>query len=230
MNSIELIEECERTGLLSKEASAETKEVRLNLYKEACMRQAYLLVDDVHGDSMPKTANIMSALKGFMRKAKGHGESVAGAVLGKGEATALSRLKTLGIIGAAAAPSAYAVDKLVENRQKHKLQNQLEKSYGQMFEMEPDLNEHVARGKRDDIRRRFQVLSTYAPSLAGNPMVAGAWVNNSMGMANPVDPAIVKQLSDTQNSIDKVETREHVLGTNVTKNLFGAAKSILPAG
>ena len=227
MNSIELIEECERKGLLSKEAAAELRDVRLNIYKEAGMRQAYLLVDDIHGDSMPKTANIMGALKGFMTRAGTKAKGVAGHVVGGPEATALSRLRTLGIIGAAAAPSAYAVDKIVENRQKNKLQTQLEKSYGQMFDMEPDLNEHVARGKRDDIRRRFQVLSTYAPSLAGNPMVAGAWVNNSMGMANPVDPNVVKQLSDTQLSIDRVGERDHVLGTNVAKNLIGAATKIV---
>ena len=86
-------------------------------------------------------------------------------------------------IGAMAVP---AVDAAVN---KHKQGN----SFEHMLEVYPDLKKHDA----SDVEKAFSVVSTYAPSIAKDPVAAGAAVSKFVQF-DTIDPAHLKQLLEIE--------------------------------
>ncbi len=74
----------------------------------------------------------------------------------------------------------------------------------EMFDKFPDLNEN--RGTAEET---FDLLSRYSPAMASNPIVAGTFVQTSIGRVADDDqpfigPAEVKMLLDNQHTAEKI--------------------------
>lgn len=195
MDSIKLAAHCYTKGLLSKEAMDEVLCVRERLIKEAISANI--------GTSVAGGAKKATSFLGKMRKSLGLG-SIEKTRGGTGASPGLEWSQTVGnlvkLLGAGAAlqGGAAAVGGIIRHRQDNELKGQIKNSYTEMLKVHPKLQEL----NRSDVSRNFGVLARYAPSIAADPTVAGSWVANAT-MTGHVDPVSIKQLSETQNAIDR---------------------------
>lgn len=213
MDSIKLASLCYTKGFLSKKAMEEVLCVRERLIKEAiAMRIANPVLISAKKlknlrtkPSLYEIPEIPEESLGFlgkMKKSLGLG-SIEKAHRG-GDSSGLEWSQTIGnlvkLLGAGAALQAGAagVGGIIRHSKDKKLEGQIKNSYTEMLKVHPKLQEL----NRSDVSRNFGVLARYAPSIAADPTVAGSWVVNAT-MSGHVDPMIIKQLSETQNSIDR---------------------------
>ena len=92
------------------------------------------------------------------------------------------------------------VDPLVQN-------NRIQKSYEQLSEKVPQL----AEADQDKIRDYFDVIKTYSPHSAANPLVAGALVNKMMEFGG-VDHKLVQDLINIQSGKGNMEAIKTMVG------------------
>lgn len=203
MDSLRLAAKCYSKGLMSKEATAEVLAIRERLIKEAIARK---VSTGFFGKARRGTEGFMADLKqgllsgGQTRMREGKTD------VGLGWGHAVGNLIKLLAGGAALGAGAAGVSGLAMHRKDKKLKGQIEQSFGKMIEEYPRLQE-ADRGK---VSRHFGVLARYAPSLAADPMVAGSWVKQTVGMGH-IDPDMIKRLSDTQTSIDRAHEERSVI-------------------
>ena len=225
LSSIELASRCHQRGLLSKEAMDDVLRTRSRLIKEALAKEAGSLFKNLgervsgafaHAgphDPLGRSATPAGELLSSVKKHLGFGGMSgptpviartgkdAGKVIGReplswaGAGANIAKMLALG--GALAAGSAGAHGLMRHSRDK-KLRNEIENSYGQMFHETPGLDNL----DKDKVRRNFGVLARYAPSIAAEPVVAGAWVKGTVQMGH-IDADAVNKLSATQAIIDR---------------------------
>ena len=118
------------------------------------------------------------------------------------EVSARPILTALGLAGLAAATKELVVDPLVMNAK-------VNKSFETMTQKVPQL----AEKDQDQIRDYFDVIKTYSPRAASNPLVAGALVNKMMEFGG-VDHKLVQDIADIEASKG---------GTVITEKMIDAA-------
>ena len=86
---------------------------------------------------------------------------------------------------------------------RNKITRDMALSREEMFEKFPDLNE-----SRANAEETFDLLSRYSPAMAANPVVAGTFVQTSIGRGGDdppyIGPAEVKLLLDNQFTAEKI--------------------------
>ncbi|RKX67349.1 MAG: hypothetical protein DRP42_00695 [Tenericutes bacterium] len=187
MTSVDLVRSLYKQGYLSKEAAVGVLKSRDGLIKTALYNESYEFF---------KLAKW--GLEGF-KKILGKGGKTGG---GK-PATAWSDVggnlvKIMALAGLTSAGVAGAGAIAAHGRNK-KLKKEIASSYTVMKKEYPRITE-MDQGK---VRNHFGVLAQYAPSLAANPTVAGAFVSSQVSRGI-VDPATVKTLVDTQKKIEEI--------------------------
>ncbi len=202
MNSIELTRELYKKGYLSKKAAVRTLRERDKLVKEALFRESYAFF---------KEAGLMD----FFRKFTVGGKTP----IGKGTQTGWSDVggnltKILALAGLTSA-SAAGISAVSQYRRDKKLKGEVAQSYAAMKKEYPRIKEM----DQEKVRNHFGVLARYAPSLAANPTVAGAFVTTHV-QRNLIDPAMIRTLAQTKETIDQVRDK-HTSGFG-----FGNATSL----
>jgi len=163
---------CQTRGILSKEAADQVMLVRSKLIKEALAEKA---------------AGWAGAVKDVATGEAGAGWRAAAAHIGKMVA-----------LGGALAAAGAGVTGLIRHSRDKRVRREIESSYKQMFNETPGLDQ-MDKAK---VVRHFGVLARYAPSIAADPTVAGAWVKSTVQMGH-VDADVVNKLSATQAIIDR---------------------------
>jgi len=157
---------------MSKEAADDVMRVRSKLIKEALAEKA----------------------AGWTESAKGMLTGEAGA----GWRAAASHIGKMVALGGALAAAGAGVTGLIRHSRDKRVRREIESSYKQMFNETPGLDQM----DKTKVVRHFGVLARYAPSIAADPTVAGAWVKSTIQMGH-VDADIVNKLSSTQAIIDR---------------------------
>jgi len=126
-------------------------------------------------------------------------------------------------LGGALAVGGAGVSGLMRHSRDKSAMRDIESSYKQMFHETPGLDQ-MDKAK---IVRHFGVLARYAPSIAADPTVAGAWVKSTIQMGH-VDADLVGKLSTTQSIIDRhnegrtlFQPGAFTAGINVAKAALG---------
>lgn len=247
VRSVYLVAECQRRGLLSKEAGDEVLAKREKIIKAAMRKQAAELVGSIMRAQVVKQASIAKeagrlgdaydALTGARNAAKG-GKGAAEAMGfaesfkrggmgqggGWGDVTA-NLTKFLGLAGLTAGATA-GIQGILRNSRDKEMNKQIEASYVAMFDEHPKLKE-IQEAQPGKVEKHFGVLARYAPSMAADPTVAGEWVK-ATALQGQVDPAAVKNLAETQRRIDEVnEGRNGIRGLAPIKATDIAKASLL---
>jgi hypothetical protein len=186
MDSLELTRELYKKGYLSKQASMEVLRERDKLVKTALRHEAIAFF---------KEAGIGS----FLKKFKSGGKTPAPEKPRTGWSDVGANLTKILALAGLTSASAAGIDAFKDHRRDKKLRAEVERSYGQMSSEYPRLREM----NQKKVRNNFQVLARYAPSLAANPTVAGAFVTTQV-QRGLVDPSMIKTLAEAQAKIDKV--------------------------
>lgn len=71
-------------------------------------------------------------------------------------------------------------------------------TYGKMMNEFPELKEY----DQGLVKKKFDALSQFAPKLSHNPLVAGSFVLDMMQMGKGIDVGRIKNLVDTEKSIE----------------------------
>jgi len=75
-------------------------------------------------------------------------------------------------------------------------QERFKQSFMQMLQRNPHLKD-----RPNEVSEAFQVLSTYAPSLAVDPIASGHFVSNVMRLGQgAISPAMIKELIETESA------------------------------
>jgi hypothetical protein len=227
MNSLQLIVECHKRGYLSKEAAEEVLVVRDRLVKEAFARQAKVLVLELMDGHFEKEAvKIPSSILNTFRGVPGKAKSMLGGIKDPIWAAATSNLAKLMALGGGISAGGAGITAIQHSREDKAMRKKIEKAYPAMLKLHPDLNEHDPQR----VRRNFQVLATYAPSLAANPVVAGTW-SVEHAQRGRIAPQEIKALAETQTAIDRSAGKEkgqHFLAHPAARNIIGLATSSMP--
>jgi hypothetical protein len=226
-SSLQLIAECQKRGLLSKEAAASLLEQRERLIKEAMKKQAGLFFKSLRAAPSPDKAKVA---KGFWEKLKIGGRTPARmgkegpeAVAGWSDVAA-NLGKMMALAGLTAGATA-GIGGLMRHSKDKKLKSEIDSSYGKMFDEHPRLKE-IEENDPGRVRRHFGVLARYAPSLAADPTVAGSWVASTaqLGQINTGD---IKNLAETQRRIDEAREDHGVMRMAPMKAGEFAAKAMM---
>lgn len=192
LSSYELLVELEERGILTKEASARTSQVRLELIKEAQRGYIRNMLSKIKGgaDDLWQSALGRStkppADKTFAQKVvsprlhpavpkrakKGQlPEEPPQGSWSNPLSNYIMALPLLGAAGAGVAGTNEAINALGRAAQRR----QIEKSYRQIFDEEPALRDLP----EENVREHFNLMARYAPTLASDPMVAASWVSQA---------------------------------------------------
>jgi len=160
--------------------------------------QAGLLSKEAMDDALRvRTKLLREALAEKVANVIGDAGRAIGTAFSDSPKAAKSLVQMLALGGALAAGGA-GVTGLIRHSKDRGLRKNIESSYTQMFNESPQL----ASLDKDKVARHFDVLARYAPSLAGDPTVAGAWVHSTVRMGH-IDADLVARLSTTQSLIDR---------------------------
>lgn len=102
------------------------------------------------------------------------------------------------------------------------LNNKIKNSYEQMEQKVPQL----AEKDQDQIKDYFEVVKTFSPKAASNPLVAGALVNKMMEFGG-VDHKLVQDLASIQAGSGRPSVVESVM-QSAAKSLSAAPKDENP--
>jgi len=225
MNSLHLLVECHRRGYLSKEAADSVAEVRERLIMGALKKEAKEFVEALSSREFDKEASSIGSSIGskIVSKYRSAKSGIEGLATSDGLwERSVRNLALLTGMGAAVGAGGAGVDAFLSHRKDTQTRKRIERSYPQMFKLEPDLNEH----DKSTISRNFQVLATYAPSIAANPVVAATW-SLEKAIRGRIEPLEIKSLAETQTAIDRASEREHFIATPAARNIMGIATSSL---
>lgn len=215
MNSVELTRHLHRQGYLSKEAAVAVLKERDKLIKEALFVEAATF--------FKKAGLVGDGIRGVMAKLRRGGKTPLPAKVHDrpGWSDVGSNLtKILALAGLTSASMA-GIQSLSDLRRDKKLQSEIQASYKAMKKEHP----RIAEMDPTRVRSNFAVLSRYAPSLAANPTVAGAFVATNVARGSVVDPATIKTLAQAQETIDKVRGSHRSIMPFV--NATGLAQSLI---
>lgn len=205
LSSLELTRRCGSKGLLSKEAAADVLRVRRRLYRDAMAKEAAGFFDMFKrtGEAVSKkTAPFLDDMKKTLGFAKR--EVPSDPATGKGYKPAMpwgeyaGQLGKLIALGAGLQGAGMAVHGLMRHSRDKDVKKDIEGSYREMFVEHPQLADLDPK----KVTRHFDVLARYAPSLAADPTVAGAWVKGTVQMGH-IDATAVERLGATQALIDR---------------------------
>jgi hypothetical protein len=224
LSSLELARRCHAKGLLSKEAMDDVLRIRRRLYKKAMEEKAAGFfgtfgkrVIDAGKAVGGKASSFMDDLKGQLGFAGMTGAKPAihtprtaptfeeiGTIAKdlpkspKSWAEFTGDLGKMLALGAGLQGAGMGVAGLMRHSRDKEVKRDIEKSYKDMFAETPTL----ANLDPQKVTRHFDVLARYAPSLAADPTVAGAWVRGTVQMGH-IDSTAVERLGATQALIDR---------------------------
>jgi hypothetical protein len=230
LSSMELARRCREKGLLSKEAAEDVLRIRQRLFREAMAKTAAGLfgrlrqaAGEVAGKATAKGSSFIDDMKsqlGFagMTGPKNPVHAPGSVAMGPGGELAdisgtvikdlpkqpkkwgeyAGDLGKLLALGAGLQGAGMAVTGLMRHSRDKDVRKDIEKSYKEMFNETPTLSNLDPQ----KVTRHFDVLARYAPSLAADPTVAGAWVKGTVQMGH-IDATAVERLGATQALIDR---------------------------
>jgi hypothetical protein len=207
LSSIELASRCRQQGLLSKEAHELVLATRERLIKHAMAEKAASIFGDIG-----------ARITGAAAKAGAKEVEPAWKVGTKHIA------KMLGL-GAALAAGGAAAKGILNHSKDKRVRRDIETSYKQMFVETPGLKDM----DQSKVTRHFGVLARYAPSLAADPTIAGAWVRGTVQMGH-IDSSAVERLAATQAIIDRHHEGKALFQPGHFSAALGVAKSVLGKG
>lgn len=230
MDSLKMIGELEARGVLTKQAGHRLRLQRQTMIRNELVKEAGKL-GRLLSDAKDAFVNKGHA---FANKGMGAADRTlgpamyrlsrertdAGGSLGMGHAGA-NILKLMALAGMATGASA-GINAGINHSRDKKLNGEIENSYGQLLAENPDL------AKRDPelVRKHFEVLSRYAPSLAANPTVAASMIGES-SFKGGMGGQTVKMMTDIQSQIDRIHQGRSAFGDSpVLKHLPVAASAI----
>jgi len=202
-SSLHLIAECQRRGLISKEAAAKLLSEREELLKHAMRGAAKRMFGALRGAKNPaaeaaaKAPSTGKRLRDKMSVGGLTGHRGEGAAQWNDVAANLGKMMALAGLTAGATAG---IGGVMRHSKDKKLRGEIDKSYNKMFKEHPGLKD-IEEHDPGRVRRHFGVLARYAPSLAADPTVAGTWVQatSQVGQINTGD---IKNLAETQSRID----------------------------
>ncbi len=180
MNSVEITRYLYQKGYLTKDAALKILKTRKELLKEA-------------------TESMANEMFGFSKVAQDR--SSLPVSMGKSMANVLPLLGLAAMITAGTTAAKVGLGAISDAR----LKGQVGKSYSQMFQEYPELQED-----REKATKFFNMMARFAPVLASNPVVAGTWVKGTMDQ-NLVAPQNIKQLIEAQSEWDKTRSMKSPL-------------------
>lgn len=211
LSSIELARRCHAKGLLSKEAMDDVLRIRKRLFKEAMAEKAAGVFGSIGeaGRSIARRAgSFFGDLKSGLGFASPSGPSskltAAGKIIKDEPKDPMSwgsyagNLGKLVALGAGLQGAGMGISGLMRHSRDKEVKRDIENSYKEMFNETPAL----ANLDPQKVTRHFDVLARYAPSLAADPTVAGAWVKGTVQMGH-IDATAVERLGATQALIDR---------------------------
>jgi hypothetical protein len=193
LSSQELIEQCQLRGLLSKEAARRVSYRRERMIKKAI---AGLSLSMLRGKVAPKKPGL---IKGMLERF-GKGGLTGSGNDSSWSDVAANMTKMMALAGMTAGATA-GVQGIMRHSKDKKLRGEIEDSYKNLYTEHEELREFP----RDQVRKHFNVLARYAPSMAADPLVAGSWVKEKV-QTKYIEPADIKTLAEAQRRID--ESRE----------------------
>lgn len=209
MNSLDLIRDLHSRGLLRKEAA-----VRIVSKRNTLLKQAMILETERYF-GFRKEAGILDFLHGSKPAAAAATRVPESLSFGKSMRNIAPLLALAGLVTVGSTAAKVGLGALGDLKTK----NELDRSYGGMFNEFPDLSED-----RPQATKYFDMMAKYAPALASNPLIAGTWVKQMMNM-NVVDPKNIHSLIDAQAAWEDVHSMKSPL-LSFTRD-FPATKDIL---
>jgi len=200
MSSLELVAACQQKGFLSKEAAARVLEQRELLIKEAMRKAAAGFFGALRSRPASKAGKVG---KGFLERLKVGGRTPIPEHMGETSWTDVTAnlAKMMALAGMTAGATA-GIGGLMRHSRQLQDNKSIATSYTKMFDEYPKLKE-IEDERPGLVQRNFGVLARYAPSLAAEPSVAGAWVQSTALMGH-IDANSIKNLAETQRRIDEV--------------------------
>lgn len=128
-------------------------------------------------------------------------------------------------LGAGIQGTGMAVTGLMRHSRDKGVKKDIENSYKEMFVEHPQL----ATLDPQKVTRHFDVLARYAPSLAADPTVAGAWVKGTVQMGH-VDATAVERLGATQALIDRHHEGRALFKPEHFTSAMGVAQKAMGGG
>lgn len=105
-----------------------------------------------------------------------------------------------------------AISGLANVIRKSNLDADIENSWSEVAS-DPDIKEYTRQGRGDEIRSKFEVLKTFAPNIAANPLVAKTYVKAALEQPDALHPQTLKPIIDMQSAVDNQRaTRDTLLG------------------
>jgi hypothetical protein len=224
-NSLRLLVECHQRGLLSKEAAEQVNKTRQRLIRRALRKHAAAFFQSLVDAPVIKEAGIGEFL--FRRKVvppapmglfdKLRAGGLTGGQPGKGTANLSDVAANLAKMMAAAglvAGTTHGIGALMSHSREKKVQEAIASSYQRMFDEVPELRE-TEEEHPGTVNRSFGILAKFAPSLAAEPSIAGAWVENAARMGQ-ISPDTIRGLAETQSKIDEAASGRHKISPAVS--------------
>jgi hypothetical protein len=204
-SSLQLIAECQRRGLISKEATVSLLRERDQIIKQAMRVKSAAMFGGLLSKGK-KVTEAVAPKMGLLDKLKVGGltgKSKDGVAAGSAQwnDVAANLGKMMALAGLTAGASA-GIGGIMRHSKDKKLRKEIDLSYKKMFVEHPGLKD-IEEEDPGRVRRHFGVLARYAPSLAADPTVAGTWVQ-STAQVGQINQGDIKNLAETQNKIDDV--------------------------
>lgn len=206
--SAELLHACLANGLLSKQAADEVAAVRQRLIRQALQKEAMGFFGRFRGGAGEVAKKVVQPPLTFLEKLRTGGvtgvkEVAEGANrISPGWSDVGLNLAKMLALSAMTAGATAGVQGLMRHSRDKQVDNDIQSSYSQLYDMHPKLKE-VEETKPGLVARHFGVLARYAPTLAADPLVAGTWLTTSTSSQN-IAPGEVKQLAEAQTRIDEM--------------------------
>jgi hypothetical protein len=221
-DSADLAKKLHEQGILSKEGKEKALAIRRKLYKKALEKQASGVFDWVLDRGRALASNFsqpslrvaktpvhppgsviskVDPKTGVITHIPIGGQRIEGAeklpISWEDMVGNIAKMTILGAgIGSAQMGVSKAINRISNNRDEAILKQDLATSFGQMFEEQPALK----TSDPDRVRRHFDVLAKYAPSLAKDPTIAGNWVKQTVDMRF-IDADAIGRLATTEKVI-----------------------------
>lgn len=157
---------------------------------------------------MEKEANIFKAVAS---KSKGIADGAKRVV---GSDTVSKALLAIGALGGVATVKNAIIDPLVE-------QANINKAYNEIYKKYPNL----ASQDKSKVKDYFNVVKTYSPKAASNPLVAGSLVNK-MVQFQGVDHKLVQDMSSLQKDVNKPTASDGLTMLNTVMNIANTASKL----
>lgn len=209
--SLKMLVDCQRSGLLSKKASEQIYREREKLLMESMIKSAAGFFDSgglmgaakrvMHGNPQQKPGFLRSLLQGGLSTSKNPDTAWSDVASNMGKLLAVAGLTAGTLTGAGLAADA------VRGKIRR---DDMNESFEKVL-MAPSIQDAIQRGEgvsKDSVRRDFDIIATFAPSLAKSPDVATALISGSMysnGTSGMSGPDMIQKLTAIQASVSKAK-------------------------